>query len=149
MQRDANLPEHGYVRVHYKKALHDPDDDTKTEPWHPVKYDEKGTMVTDEKGLFFMAAELQVNISEPAHAETWKHGDLGDAEGLVKRDVWKKKKVMEDILKHRMKDFTPEQKDQWRALGEFHDGYQCSDDVPTLPLTLRAGACSGPKHDLL
>ena len=67
--------------------------------------------------------------------------DLGDAEGLKKKDVWFKRKVMSDILDHRMAAFTANQQDQWRALKAFHDQYETSDAVPSMPITLRAGVC--------
>lgn len=46
--------------------------------------------------------------------------------------------VLRDILEYRMKDFTPAQKDQWRAMKTFHDMYKTSDSVPNLPISLRA-----------
>lgn len=99
--------------------------------------------MTDPKGLLYMANDLVIDVSKvEAPIEVWKHGDLADAEGLTKKDVWKKKRVMTDILEHRMTSFSHEQQDQWRALNEFHNSFQCSDDVPPLPLTLRAGASS-------
>lgn len=103
-------------------------------------------MTTDPKGVLFMSPNLVIDLSTPAAPEAWKHGDVGDAEGLQKRDVWRKRKVMKDILEHRMLEFSHEQQDQWRALNEFHNHYKCSDEVPDLPLTLRAGACAAPHH---
>lgn len=135
-QHDPNLKEHGCVRVTYKEAVHDPDGDV---PWLPVKYNEKGEKVTDPNGVFFMSHGLVIDLSKPPPIETWKHGDFSDAEGLQKKDVWKKGRVMNDILQHRMLAFPPEQQDQWRAINEFHTRYVRSDEVPNLPLTLRAG----------
>lgn len=140
-QKDLTLAEHGYVRVTYQETLHDSDanDDKTSQMWHPVVPDEKGGHKTDPKGLLFMVPHLQIDLSQPAPIEEWKHGDTADAEGLTKKDVWKKKKVMSDILNHRMLSFTDDQQDQWRALNEFHNRFKCSDEVPVLPLTLRAG----------
>lgn len=140
-QKDLTLPEHGYVRVTYQASLHDPDgrDVSLSQLWHPLIPDGRGGHKTDPKGLIFMAPNLEIDLSEPAPIEKWQHGDIGDAEGLAKNQVWKKRRVMKDILEHRMQPFTKEQKDQWRALKEFHDTFTCSDGVPSLPLTLRAG----------
>lgn len=138
-QRDPSLPEHGYVRVHYKEAVHDPEGDTTTELWHPVMHNQKGEKITDPKGIFFMASNLVIDISKPPRPEAWKHGDYSDAEGLQRKDVWKKKRVMSDILDFRITNLPAEKQDQWRALNEFHNRYRRSDEVPTLPLTIRSG----------
>eukprot|EP00965_Chrysotila_dentata_P111378 3682098-Pleurochrysis_carterae.AAC.1 len=37
-----------------------------------------------------------------------------------------------------MLNFTPAQRDQWRAIAAFHEEFSCSDQVPHLPLTIRA-----------
>lgn len=141
-QVDLNLPEHGYVRVTYKEALHDPEStDSTAQLWHPVISDGKGGRVTDPKGLFFINKDVVIDVShQQASVEVWKHGDIGDAEGLQKKETWSKKRVMHDILTHRMPSFTQEQQDQWRALSDFHESFRCSDMVPQLPLNLRAGA---------
>lgn len=143
-QYDPALPEHGYVRVQYRERLHDDaehDTSSTTEMWHPLMEDEGGQRVSDPKGVLFMQRGIEVDLSQPPEAEVWKHGDVCDAEGLQKRDVWKKSRVMKDILRHRMLSFTEEQQDQWRALNEFHERFKCSDEVPNLPIQLRAGAC--------
>lgn len=126
------------MRVHYKEAIHD-EDNPLTSEWLPKTQTSGGDRVTDPKGLLFMCKGFAPDLSQPALPERWKHGDVGDAEGLLKKDVWQKRKVMLDILKHRMTKFTPEQKDQWRALNDFHEQYHVSDQVPNLPISLRAG----------
>lgn len=127
------------MRVTYKEAIHDADDPKQDLEWLPRVINSEGKRVTDPKGLLFMAENFVADLSMPAPPETWKHGDFSDAEGLKKKDIWKKKKVLSDILLHRMIPFTEEQKDQWRAMNEFHTKYQLSDEVPCLPLALRAG----------
>lgn len=140
-QYAPQLPEHGYVRVTYQAALDDPENmvEAPHKRWHPLTPDGSGGLMTDPKGVIFMEPGVVMDLSVPAKVETWKHGDIGDAEGLQKKDVWRKRRVMRDILDHRMVSFTKEQKDQWRALNEFHERYTCSDQVPNSPLTLRAG----------
>lgn len=133
------LPEHGYVRVHYKERLHDPDGDDQANLWHPIKRDAKGEKVTDPKGLLFMSEGLEIDLSRAATPEKWKHGDLSEAEGLNKHDVWKKSRVLGDIINHTMLPFPPEQQDQWRAMHQFHQLYNVSDKVPDLPISIRAG----------
>lgn len=132
------------MKVTYKESLHDPDDnDPTTRLWHPVALDANGEgMITKPQGLLFMSPGINIDVSMPAMAESWKHGDLDDAEGLSKKDVWQKKRVMSDILNHLMATFTQEQQDQWRALNEFHERFKHSDEVQELPLVLRAGVCS-------
>lgn len=143
-QYDPNLREHGYVRVTYKETLSDPEnkDASVQKMWHPLMSGGAGELITDPKGVLFMAPNLVVDVSQPASPEPWKHGDIGDAEGLEKKNVWRKKKVMSDILEHRMLSFTHEQQDQWRTLNEFHERFQCSDQVPNLPFSLHAGGCT-------
>lgn len=138
-QYDPKLQEHGYVRATYKETLHDPEVKRDVQ-WHPLIFDASvGQRVTDPKGLLFMAEDLVVDLEEAAPIEHWKHGDVGAAEGLTKRDVWKERKVMSDILDHTMLSFSQDVQDQWRALSSFHKRFRCSDEVPNLPLTLRAG----------
>lgn len=139
VQVDEKLTEHGGVRVTYKAAIHDADADPHNDEWLPKTETSEGKRVTDPKGIMFMTKDLKVDLSLAAQPEHWLHGDLRDAEGLSKKDVWRKSKVMSDILIHRMSAFTPEQQDQWRALNKFHELYKVSDEVPDLPLTLRAG----------
>lgn len=136
-QFDPMLPEHGCVRVHCKESLHDTESDA--EPWHPLKRDDDGALVTDPKGLMFMSEGIKVDLSKPVQPEKWKHGDIRDAEGLTRKDVWKKTKVMSDIIDHLMLPFSPEQQDQWRAIKYFHERYTRSNEVPNLPLVLRPG----------
>lgn len=137
MQLDEKLVEHGGVRVTYKKSIHDPDQLEDSE-WGPKIYDGI-KRITDPKGLLFMSEGFVADLSKPAASESWHYADIGDAEGLSKAHVWKKKKVMSDILHHRMCEFSEEQQDQWRAMNEFHERFDVSDKVPALPLTLRAG----------
>lgn len=139
MQYDPNLIEHGRVRVTYKEAIHDAED--VTDQWLPKLETSEGKLESDPKGLLFMSQDFVADLSKPAKIETWKHGDTTDAEGLTKKDVWRKSKVLTDILQHRMTDFSPTQKDQWRALNHFHERFKLSDEVPHLPLHLRAGKC--------
>lgn len=141
-QYDATLKEHGYVRVTYKAELHDPELESTSatdDPWHPIKIDQ-GKRVTDPKGLMFMSEGVKIDLTVPPAPEKWLHGDLKDAEGLQKKDVWRKSKVMSDIVNHTMLSFSKEKQDQWRALNEFHLRYKHSDEVPNLsPFSIKAG----------
>lgn len=56
-----------------------------------------GVQTTDEKGALIMREGAKVDLSTPAKIEVWRHGDIGDAEGLSKKDVWKKKKVFAHV----------------------------------------------------
>lgn len=136
---DEKLTEHGCVRVTYKAAIHDADADPHNNDWLPKVENSDGKRVTDPKGIMFMSKDVKIDLSKAAEPERWLYGDLRDAEGLSKKDVWRKSKVMSDILMHRMGAFTPEQQDQWRAINKFHELYRVSDEVPQLPLKLRAG----------
>lgn len=139
-QADPNLKdEHGGVRVTYKLCIDDASEGATESEWLPLIETSDGKRVTDPKGLLFMSKGLVVDLSQPANSEPWRHGNVSDAEGLQKKDVWKKDKVLNDILRHRMVSFSTEERDQWRAINEFHHRFLRSDEVPNLPLTLRAG----------
>lgn len=86
-----------------------------------------------------MCPNISIDLSKSAPPEPWLYGNIGDAEGLQKKQVWSKSRVMSDILNHRMLSFSDDQQDQWRAVNEFHERFKCSDEVHNLPLTLRAG----------
>lgn len=138
LQVDPNLPEHGYVKVTYNKTLLPP---APGEPsMRPYIYDENsGHKITNPKGFLFMVHDAKADLTRPALPEEWEHADVGDAEGLSRGDVWHKNKVLHDIIHHRMRDAPSSQRDQWKAMKEFHDLYTTSDSVPPLPISLRAG----------
>lgn len=132
----------------YKETLHEAVDpqqgtcssQTSHAGWLPMR-DEDGVRKIDPNGLLFMSEDVVVDLKNPASPEPWKRGDVGEAEGLKKKDVWKKRKVLSDIIEHRMLCFSPEEQDQWRCIKQFHQRYQISDEVPNLPLSLKAGVC--------
>jgi hypothetical protein len=73
--------------------------------------------------------------------DSWKHS--APVEGVPEKSTWQCARVFRDILEHRMAKQTDEQKEQWRALHEFHRKYETADSVPTLPLQLNTanGSC--------
>lgn len=79
------------MKVTYKDTLLDTAEGEP--PMKPYEYNEKGDKVTSPKGLLFIKAGTTVDLSLPAPVEAWKHSDTDDAEGLIKKDVWQKKKV--------------------------------------------------------
>lgn len=105
----------------------------------PYMYGDKGEKITAPKGYLFMVEDAVADLSLQAPPEPWEHADIGDAEGLTRNQVWHKSKVLSDIIKHRMEGAPPTQRDQWKAMREFHEQYVTSDAVPSLPITLRAG----------
>lgn len=136
-QEDLSLARHGFVKVTYNKTLLPPEEGQPA--FHPFEPDSDGRMVTAAQGFRFMVPYPQVDMSTPAEMQSWKHGDVGDAEGLGKKEVWQKTKVLTDIVEHRMADAPEAQRDQWKAIAHFHNSYKTSGEVLPLPLALRAG----------
>lgn len=76
----------------YNKTLLDPPDGAPA--WHPYKKNENGELISDPDGALIMRANAKVDLSKPAEIELWRHGDVGEGEGLNATDVWKKNKVL-------------------------------------------------------
>ena len=72
----------------------------------------------------------------PYTVEPWRYAEASDAEGLEKKDIWHRKKVMGDIRNHTAASFPPAQQDQWAALDAFHTQYATSDVVPCVPFSM-------------
>lgn len=104
----------------------------------PVEF-VNGQFVTRKEGFQFMNSYPDLSTGCPI--ETWKPAEKADVE-VAKVDkkvmkAWGMAQTFKDILEYRMDDFTPSQRDQWRALHAFHKQYATSGTVPVLPLTLR------------
>eukprot|EP00965_Chrysotila_dentata_P078201 2578222-Pleurochrysis_carterae.AAC.1 len=124
-----------------------------------------GVAVPKKEGLLFMLPDKFPQVAVKPLVETWKPAESNSAEGpdLVGQDhlaagdsteqrtisaaaatkksdkAWKQQKVFHDITSAKsMCAFSSNQRDQWRALAAFHADTTCSDQVPDLPMTLRA-----------
>lgn len=91
LQYDETQCNHGYVNVTYNNTLLDAP--SHLPAWKPYKENEKGERITDPQGVLMMKANTVIDLNNPPEVEVWRHGDIGEAEGLLENDVWKKDKV--------------------------------------------------------
>eukprot|EP00965_Chrysotila_dentata_P130651 4319732-Pleurochrysis_carterae.AAC.1 len=124
---DEYLAKHGYVLVRYRRTLLPPKDG---EPeFLPADY-VGGKWVPKPKGLLFMLNRQFPKVSVAADVESWKPAETDATEGLG----------VHDKAGQRTAPTASEcvQRDQWRALHQFHLQYSTCDSLPPLPISCAA-----------
>ena len=152
---DATLVSHGYVRVRYRDNIL-PFEEKSYPELKPFDVLDTGQMIMKQVGYRFMLPDRYPSLEEPPPLEPWKaaeNGEFGDepcaADGpdpksgplnmkgsRPKTRAWQQEKVLSDITKHRMLEFPPDKRDQWRTIKQFHETHKTSDTCPKIPCML-------------
>lgn len=148
----SDLPEHGHVRVTYKKDLLPQSSPSTLPEFQPYVFDEAGRAITCPKGLIFMKQPFPTVDTEPP-MEVWVPNETGDAEGVDAAEqpteaqaaeqrgrarthkAWGRAKVFKDV-QARAAGFPADKREQWQVLREFHELHDKSDTVPSVPFAM-------------
>eukprot|EP00965_Chrysotila_dentata_P149262 4929684-Pleurochrysis_carterae.AAC.2 len=129
-----NIEQNGGLKVTYKSNLLPHESGSREPEFKPVETALDGvTLQAKASGQDIMVS--YPDLHEAAPVEPWKHANAADAEGVAQAN-WGTDKVFSDVIHHTTPKFTPEVQAQWKALRAFHDSFQSSDTVPSLPISV-------------